>query len=455
MVCALFGAGLYGTGASWVYVSIHQYGQASVLLATLLTALFAISLGALFALPIFLYAGIHLRNRWDHNPIRSSLVFAAIWVLGEWFRGWFLTGFPWLYLGYGFIDTWLAGWAPLGGVLFISGIVAFSGALLGHTLLIWHRHQQLRAMRMITLLLSTLWLGGHFLQEKTWTQAAATTPLTVALVQPNNPVLTKWGQNTLPTILADIREKTLTLGDHDLIVWPESAIPALQGSVQNWLTELDDLASPQQTALIAGIPNRSDKGEYFNSVIGLGLATGSYQKRHLVPFGEYVPLESLLRGAIAFFDLPMSSFSSGPDQQTLIKIGPYKVASAICYEIAYSAPIAADARHANLLLTISNDTWFGDSLGPHQHLQIARFRALETGKPLLRATNDGITAIIDEHGGVIVKLPRLVADVLSGHIMPRRGATPYSNWGELPVVYACLLIFLWALGLSRLLKKPS
>jgi apolipoprotein N-acyltransferase len=465
--CLLFGIGLYATGASWIYVSIHQYGQAPAVLAALLTTLFVIGLGVVFALPLVFYACIkqgisHIKQG---NPCLRALIFAAIWVIGEWFRGWFLTGFPWLYLGYGFIDTWLAGWVPIGGVLAISGIVAFTGAALAESLVKLYQflhnivapQQKLSldedrspgqswSTRVTLLILSALWLGGNLLQEHEWTQPAATSPLSVTLVQPNNPVLAKWDKNTLPTILSDIREQTLTLPHQDIIVWPESAVPALQNNVQGFLHELDEIAIDRQTALIMGLPTDTNH-RYFNSVIGLGIATGSYHKRRLVPFGEYVPLEQWLRGVIAFFDLPMSSFSSGADQQALIRVGPYRLATAICYEIAYSGPLARDARQANLLLTVSNDTWFGDSLGPHQHLQIARIRALETGKPLMRVTNDGITAFIDARGNVQSQLPRFSSGLLQGSVMPRQGETAYTRWGELPVVSLCLVVLVTTLVL--------
>ncbi len=460
LICLLFGTGLYTTGASWIYVSIHQYGQASVPLAALLTGLFTIGLGAVFMLPLFFYALIKQSNR-----LLRALAFAALWVLGEWFRGWFLTGFPWLYLGYGFIDTWLAGWAPLAGVLFMSGIVAFTGAVLSETLSdvlaqafskpggnSIAKPSTDRTHRWIAglsgLLLAILWFGGWLLEKQAWTTPLTTSPLKVALVQPNNPVLNKWDDDALPLILADIRERTRSLANNDLIIWPESAIPSLQAHIPGFLTELNSMATGQKTSLIAGIPTIAN-GKYFNSVIGLGAASGSYQKRRLVPFGEYVPLEQWLRGLINFFDLPMSAFSVGADKQALISVGQYKIATAICYEIAYSWPLAKDARQANLLLTVSNDTWFGDSLGPHQHLEIARIRALETGKPLLRATNDGITALIDARGQLLNQLPRFTSGVLQGKVIPHQGTTPYSRWGEAPTIGLCFIIFLSTLALTR------
>lgn len=448
-----YGIGLYATGASWVYVSINQYGQASVLLATFLTAIFVIALGFVFALPLSLYAGIARQTR----PCFRPLMFAAIWVLGEWLRGWFLTGFPWLYLGYGFIDTWLAGWGPLGGVLAISGIVAFSGAVVGNSLtrVISRDHLLIGSNYCFTtilaaLLVMTFWLCGNILSKQSWTQPATKTALKVALVQPNHPVLEKWNGSTLPLLLADIRRQTQNLSNYDIVVWPESAIPAMRYTVTEFLDELDKMAKEHRISVITGIPTASENGEYFNSVIGLGLANGIYRKRHLVPFGEYVPLQNLLRGVISFFDLPMSSFSSGDKQQTLIKVGPYNLATAICYEIAYSGTVAADSNKANILLTVSNDTWFGNSLGPHQHLQIARMRALETAKPLIRATNDGITALISSQGLVTDQLFRAAAGVLRGSVLPRNGSTPYSRWGMLPVILLSFAILLLPFALSGL-----
>ncbi len=446
-LCWLFGLGLYGTGASWIYVSIHQYGQAPAALAVTLTLVFAMGLAAVFALPFVLLA--HLKQQ---KPLMEALVFATVWVLGEWFRGWFLTGFPWLYLGYSFIDTWLAGWAPLVGVLGLSGMIVAGGVVLSQVFFSPSSRNPIWIPVLTIALLGLFIVIGSALQKQTWTLPAAEKPLNVALIQPNHPVITKWQDSEIPKILADMRGRTVNLAEQDLIIWPESAIPVLQSSIPEFLADLNELANDHQTALIAGIPAYSDN-KYFNSVIGLGTASGTYQKRRLVPFGEYVPLEQWLRGAIAFFDLPMSSFSAGEERQTLINVGPYQLATAICYEIAYSEPLARDAQLAHLLLTVSNDTWFGDSLGPHQHLQIARLRALETGKPLLRATNDGITAIIDSRGQVVKQLPRFAEGVLLGQIMPHQGSTPYSRWGVLPVLSFCLILLMLAMILP--LRKSN
>ena len=443
----VFGISLYGTGASWIYVSIHHYGQASVPLAGLMTAAFAVGLGLVFALPMQLLGLAHPKT-----ALSSAGYFAAIWVVGEWFRGWFLTGFPWLYLGYGQIDTWLAGWLPILGVLGVGFVIALSGALcsqiVGATVVNATNPKTARnkvcgpasSARHLTGI-ALLWSGGYLLQALTWTTPAATQALNISLVQPDNPVLGKWQDEVRPRILADFNELVEKKLGQDLVVWPESAIPAMRHEVQDFLEQMDGLAQERNTGLIAGVPEyRSTDQRFFNSVIALGTAKGRYQKRRLVPFGEYVPLERWLRGLIRFFDLPMSAFSSGEEQQALIAVGPHKIATAICYEIAYARPLARDARAADILLTVSNDTWFGSSFGPHQHLQIARVRALENQKPLIRATNDGITAFISARGTIEKQQPRFVSGVLDGQVMPRSGLTPFARWNDIPMLILCLVI---------------
>jgi len=424
----VFGFGLYGVGASWIYVSIHDYGHASVALASLLTGLFALGMALIFALSLALF-GL-FRNA---PPPAILFAFPALWVLGEWFRGWFLTGFPWLNVGYGLIDTWLVGWAPLFGALALSGIAAFGGTLLS---LIGERKQHKNMVNNGLIILILLCTGGAYLKIKPWTQPTGKR-LDVALIQANLPLLEKWNDKELKQILHNFKQTNESLLDQDLIIWPESALPTLQSNISGYLGDIDSQLKQHHVVLLTGIPSNTDNKHYYNSVIGLGRASGTYRKRRLVPFGEYVPLERWLRGAIAFFDLPMSAFSAGAAQQRPIRVGTVQIATAICYEIAYADLLARDARDANVLLTISNDTWFGKSIGPHQHLQIARMRAVENAKPLLRVTNDGITAIISPRGKVLEELPRFQAGILKTQVAPYSGSSPFSQFGSLPIVGLC------------------
>jgi apolipoprotein N-acyltransferase len=458
-----FGLGVYGVGASWIYISIHDYGQASVALSLLLIVPFIVFLAALLAIPFFILS----KSLNSATTVTLLLTFPSLWTLGEWFRGWAFTGFPWLYLGYGHTDTWLSGWAPITGVLGISWITAFCGALLALLFIqlsqatrptIHHRQKTSRAPITIGLCGALMfWVSGWQLQTVSWTQPTGT-PLTIGLVQPATPLSIKWDPYKLPNIFKQLRADTELLLGNDLIVWPESAIPRFRNEVQEYLGSIAALTNDSQTALITGIPTAetNDEGQnttrsnsffssYYNSVIGLGLATGTYHKQHLVPFGEYVPFEKWLRGTIAFFDLPMSVFSAGPKNQPPITAKNAVIATAICYEIAYPELVRASAVNANLLLTLSNDTWFGKSIGPKQHFQIARMRAIENGKPLIRATNDGISALVTADGAVSATIPPYQRDILEGTLEPRNGLTPFGTYGAYPVLILSGLILFVAL----------
>ena len=447
-----FGLGAYAIGVSWIYVGIHDHGQTGVALSLLMVTAFICFQALLLSVPFVVFGKVFNVS----TTITFLLVFPSLWVLGEWFRGWAFTGFPWLYLGYGHTDSWLLGWAPVVGALGISWIAAFCGALLA---LLVRQAQNFKAGNHETIHLSSsvvglvfvllFWLGGNFLQTVRWTQPSGK-PLSIGLVQPAMPLAIKWDPYKLPVIFEQFRSDTELLFNNDLVVWPESAIPRFQHEVTDYLNSIAAEASDTDTALVAGILTAEAGGQghsrpnsfysnYYNSVVGLGLASGGYHKQHLVPFGEYVPFESWLRGVIAFFDLPMSVFSHGPTGQPPIKAKNAVIATAICYEIAYAELVRSSAENANLLLTLSNDTWFGQSIGPKQHFQIARMRAAENGKPLIRATNDGISALITEDGKVSATIPAHKRGVLEGILEPRTGLTPFGRYGSYPILLASLL----------------
>lgn len=439
-----FGLGFYGVGTSWIYVSIHGYGGASAPLAAVLTGLFCLGMALLFALPFALCGYL------DQQRLRGALLgFPAVWVLGEWLRGWLLTGFPWLYVGYAPIDTPLAGLAPVTGVLGMSLVVAITGA----APFALARRPRWARVGAVVALVAAPWSVAGWLHQRAWT-----TPippgLEVALVQPAQSLNMKWDATALPAILTNFVATNRRHADVDLLLWPETAIPRFRHQMAPLLKREHDWARAENLGLLLGIPLAAgEDGPYYNGLIGLGTAEGSYGKRRLVPFGEYVPLESALRGLIAFFDLPMSSFSRAPEQQPLLTLDGLRIASAICYEIVYPDLVATSATAANLLVTVSNDTWFGASIGPHQHFQMARLRAIENGKPLLRATNDGITAVIDADGRVAAQLPQFEAGVLQASTLPRAGATPFSRHGSLPVVLGCAALL--ALALLPRRRRPS
>ena len=442
-----YGLGLFGSGSSWVYVSIHVYGYASAPLAAFLTIAFCCGLGLFCSIPCYLY-GRFVRD----CPGGQHLGFAAVFVLGEWWRSWFLTGFPWLYLGYGHLETPLAGWAPLSGVYGISFIVALSGATLSLAL----SNKQL--IRSQWSLLAALWLGGAVLQTIDWTQAKGE-PLKVAMVQANIPQQEKWRpENYQPTLDLYRNTSARLWAENDLVIWPEAAVPAFYQRAEYWMKSIDRIAKANDATLITGIPwyqagETKEDGKRYNSIVGLGKGSGVYFKQRLVPFGEYVPLENILKSTLEFFELPLSNFSAGSSDQQGIKAGDITLAPFICYEVVYPELVSSWLPQADMLITISNDAWFGKSIGPLQHLQMAQMRALESGRTMLRSTGTGVTAIINQRGQIVARGEQFKQTVVKGEAQVFAGATPFALTGSRPILLACLALCLACIFLPIIQAK--
>ncbi|MDE0190928.1 MAG: apolipoprotein N-acyltransferase [Gammaproteobacteria bacterium] len=413
----LYGVGKYGVGASWVYVSIHVYGPTAPWLAALLVVLFVAGMAAFNGAFGWLF---HRLVRAQDNEIAPALTFTVLWTALEWLLTWFLTGFPWLFAGYAFVDTPLAGLAPVGGVLLVSFAAVSTASL---AVAAWNRWWILAAPL-------SVWIAAWALDAVTWTERGETR--SIALAQGNIPQSTKWTAEGVVQSRRAYRELTAAAGDVDIVVWPEAAIPDYLRRSKTYIEAQHRSADIVTGIFVAEATEGSDEVDYYNAAIATG-GDAVYRKRHLVPFGDFLPFESLLRGLIAFFDLPMSATTPGESEQPLLRAAGIDLAMAICWEIAYPATIAADARQAGALVTISNDTWFGESIGPSQHFQIARMRAKENGRYLLRSTNDGITAIVDDKGEVVDRLPRFGRGVLTGTFHTVWGTTPYSRWLHLPL----------------------
>ncbi|QEY57972.1 apolipoprotein N-acyltransferase [Pseudomonas sp. C27(2019)] len=446
-----FGLGLFASGTSWVYVSIHDYGAASAPLAFFLTVLFVAGLAFFLALFGWLWARFFRQN---NHSTSNALAFAVLWVAIEAFRGWFLTGFPWLYIGYSQLHGPLAGFAPIGGVWLISFILALSSVLL----LILLKNQQWQSRLTAALLLSILWVSGFALQSLEWTQPSGD-PLSVTAIQGNIEQNLKWDPTQIEAQLLLYQSLTLNAAPSDLIIWPETAVPILKDQAQGYLNSMDRIIGRQDSALITGLPLRQndDNGNlrYYNAITTLGESQGEYLKQKLVPFGEYVPLQDLLRGLIAFFDLPMSDFARGSNQQPPLNAKGYKIAPYICYEVVYPEFATKLAAQSDILLTISNDTWFGTSIGPMQHLQMAQMRALEAGRWMIRATNNGVSALIDPQGQISATVPQFQQAVLRGSVVPMQGLTPYLRWQSWPLILLCALCLIPAVLQRKLQRKGS
>lgn len=421
----MYGAGMFLGGVSWIGVSITQHGQSSFIMAVVLTVTFCVLLGLLIAGLAWLW-----RRYWRHSAY-PALSFAALWILQEALRGWMLTGFPWLLLGHAHTDGPLAGWAPVIGTAGLSAIVAYSAALLYRIV----TSDKPRAALGPAMLMLGLFASGPLLYQIEWSQPDGDTETRVSMVQVNIPQSLKWlPESFWPTLMLyqDLSEPLWEKSD--VVIWPEAALPSLYQYMPEFTERMSRTASEHDTALITGVLYENDSGsDVYNSAIALGTGSGIYFKQRLVPFGEYVPLERYLRGLIGFFDLPTSHISPGPAQSELIQAHKLSLATYICYEIVYGDRVAKASRRANALLTISNDAWFGRSIGPHQHFQIARMRALETARPLIRATGTGISALVDHKGQSITQLPQHRRTVLNGRIQGRRGDTPYARIGSSPI----------------------
>ncbi|MEE1868794.1 apolipoprotein N-acyltransferase [Pseudomonas auratipiscis] len=443
-----FGFGLYAAGTSWIYVSINTYGGATPILAIGLLVAFFAAIAWFFALPAWIWARWLRRNE---APLADALCFAALWVGQEAFRGWFLTGFPWLYSGYSQLDGPLSGLAPVGGMWLISFCLALTAALLCNLSRLRARKSFLAAA--IVLLLAP-WGAGLALKDHAWTQPAGK-PLTVAALQGNVEQELKWNPEHVNAQLALYRDMSFSSKPVDLLVWPETAVPILKDQAQGYLDMMGSFAADRHSALITGVPIREvvhQQRRYYNGITVTGEGDGTYLKQKLVPFGEYVPLQDMLRGVIAFFDLPMSDFARGPEDQPLLQAKGYQIAPYICYEVVYPEFAASLAARSDILLTISNDTWFGTSIGPLQHLQMAQMRALEAGRWMIRATNNGVTGLIDPFGRITAQIPQFERGILYGEVVPMQQLTPYLQWRSWPLVIVSVLLLGWALLASRIAK---
>jgi apolipoprotein N-acyltransferase len=429
----LYGLGFFGAAVSWVYVSIHTYGATPAWLAVCFTLLFCGGLALFFGAQLWGFKRLS-----SQHAYWRVVQFASLWVCFEWLRSWILTGFPWGYAGYGALASPVSGWAPLLGVYGCSWLLVAMGCSWAILLC------RPRATSHWVISLSVtgvIILSGQLLATVTWTKPFGD-PVTVAVVQPAVPLTKKWTRRHREDILNDLAATTAPLyATHDLIVWPESALPGYRDQMQQFLTSIHSQAAAHGATVITGIPSRDSEGRY-NSIEALGGGSGIYHKQKLVPFGEYIPFESWLRGIIGFFDLPMSQFTPGPANQAPLAMGDIAIAPFICYEIVYPDFVAAGSNGSQLLVTISNDTWFGDSIGPWQHFQMARFRAVELGRDIIRGTNDGVSALIAADGTIVSTAPQFTKAVISAQVQPRSGDTPYAISGSLPILIFSLISLL-------------
>ncbi len=424
----LFGLGLFGGGVSWVYVSLHDFGGMPPLLAAFTVSLLV---AVLAAFPAF--AG-WCQARWcPQGWWRAAVAIPALWLIAEWSRGWVLGGFPWLALGYTQMGHVLSGFAPAGGVYTVTAAVAVSAGVLAA----FARQPGPTRLLAAVIVVGLLWAGGQQLEQWEWARPHGA-PKSVSLVQGNVPLTVKWA----PASRSRVRETYVDLSrdsQAELVVWPESAIPyyidELSPAFLGWLRE-------QPADFVFGVLERRRSGaviEFYNSVLTVSDRNAVYRKVHLVPFGEYLPFASWLGWLLDYLHIPMADFSSWQEAQTPPTAAGLTLGITVCYEDAFAEEVRKALPAAQLLVNVSEDAWFGDSLAPHQRLQIARMRALESGRPMLRAANTGPSAIIDHRGRVVRQSDQFVTTRVDGVVQPMTGVTPYVRFGNVPVLVLALL----------------
>ena len=428
-----WGEGFFLTGVSWVYVSLSVYGGMSPVLSAIATLLFCTVLALLPALAGALQAAFRLPL-----ALRATLVLPLVWSASEWVRGWMFTGFPWLVSGYSQVpDGPLAGYAPLVGVYGVSWLLA-----LGAGLALWSAAPRVHRSRRIAALAALLaaGAGGTALRGVEWTTPDGA-PTSVALLQGNIPQDMKWRPENMRRTL-EIYARLAAESSAELIVLPETALPMFESDVPEFYRQgLVTLGRQNGGDVLTGLPTGSPDGAYYNSVISYGSAPSQrYHKWHLVPFGEYIPLKPLWGWVVEVLHIPLSDFARGATVQQPLAVGGQRVAANICYEDAFGEEIIRQLPEASVLVNVSNLAWFGDSLAPWQHAQMSQMRALETGRMMLRATNTGLTAIIDRTGHMIARLPPFTVGSLGGTLQGYAGSTPYAVWGNAPVLSVWALL---------------
>jgi len=430
-----FGFGLFLCGTYWIYISVHVFGEAPLWIAVLLM------FGLVLLMSFYIWLTGWLISRLAiGEPWLLLIVAPAVWVSIEWLRGWALSGFPWLALGYSQIDLPLAGWAPVLGVYGVSIMLLLSTTALVISFRIRGR-QQLVAIAIVLL----PWIVGAGLGRVEWTESAGSM-IQSTLVQGGVPQDQKWLPGQLQPTLDYYRRETQLARTSEIVVWPEVAVPSLTDLVEDYIALLEaDSRATGQTIMFGILERtyvRNDKPTIYNSVVMLdGNRRQIYRKRHLVPFGEYFPVPDRVREWLRMMSLPHNDLQAGADiQPLLVAANGARVSVAICYEDAYGAEQLYSMDDASLLVNVSNDAWFGDSIAPHQHLEIARMRALEVGRYVIRATNTGISAFIGPDGDILESGPQFQAASVTASVEPRKGSTPYMEWGNQPVIGWCLFI---------------
>jgi apolipoprotein N-acyltransferase len=438
-------AGTFIAGTYWLYISIHIFGAAPIWVALLLMIGLVVIMGLYHAALGYSIA------RWlpARGLTRWVLGMPAAWLLIEWWRGWFLSGFSWLSLGYSQTDSWLGNFAPVVGVYGISALLLVCAGALVALVIGRGRERSIAAGVLIA-----PWVVGLLLGRIAWTHASGP-PVTVAVVQGAIPQDIKWLDSNRQTTLDLYHNLTQRALGRRLIVWPESAPPDLANNLLPYIKQVYGEAHARGSGLVFGVVRADDQDRYFNSVLAIDETISWYDKSHLVPFAEFFPVPAFVRAWLRLMSLPYSDFTRGARNQAPLAAGGLKLGATVCYEDAYGSSMLGVLHQADALVNVTNDAWFGHSTARHQHFQIARMRAMEAGRYLIRAANDGISGIIGPRGEVVARAPEFTPYVLESAVVPRTGLPPYARVGNWPVVLIAVLALAYGLWVRNHRGRPA
>ena len=439
----LYGLGLFGAGTSWVFNSLYEFGEAPIIAAAAITFISTLALSLFPALVLKTHAKLQSARL---SIWMNVLIFAALWALFEWLRSWILTGFPWLLVGYVLVDSPLSGIIPIFGVFAGSAVMAFLGASF-IALMYLSKQQILKAFTGLGVFIVCCYFAGDI----EWTSRVGDRPVKVSAVQANIPFDMKWDKSRRHEVYQAYAELTSEHWDSDIVVWPETAIPTFyRVANKDFIPNFERQLKQHNTELLSGVFTYQPGSErIFNSLVTLGGGDVQiYNKQHLVPFGEYLPMRWIFEVFRSLVTIPMSDLSAG-EGSSVLQMKGIPVGVSICYEAAFGEEIKRALPEAQLLMNVTNDAWFGNSLAPHQHLQIARTRSLETGRYMVRAANTGVSAVIDMKGQVLAKSSQFVDFVVTEEVWPMRGRTPFiiwGNWAIISILSALVLLTFFRFG---------
>jgi apolipoprotein N-acyltransferase len=428
-----FSFGTFLAGTYWLYVSVHDLGKAPVWMTI------GIMLGLIGIMALYNALIGYAAARWlpRGGAWRWLVGVPALWLIVEWWRGWFLSGFSWLSLGYSQTDTWLGRLAPVLGVYGVSLVLLVSaGALVALV------RGSARVRLAAALILAAPWVAGALLGPVEWTHPSGP-PVSLAIIQADIPQQDKWDESYRDEILDRYRKMTESALGAKLIVWPEAALPDLANNLLPYIELVDREAQAHGSSLVMGAVRASEDGNhYYDSILALGNPPSWYAKDHLVPFAEFFPVPHFVRNWLRLMSLPYESFDRGGTDQSPLSVAGLQLGPTVCYEVGYGAYMLHMLPKADALVNVTNDAWFGHSTARYEQFQMARMRALEEGRSMIVATNDGISAVIGPRGEILASAPPFQPYVLRSSVTPRAGLTPFARVGN------WLVVTLGALGLA-------